>query len=138
MNSSSNREALVAGRAGYVGSFLVRRLLDTRYRVRVLNALLYAAGVGRFFGSTCSNRGLREVDNFATEEDELHSLSPYAVQATLGFKPRHTVPQSIARLISALREGLCGEVESHSLFHGKRELDAAAVLPSDRTAMERG
>jgi nucleoside-diphosphate-sugar epimerase len=37
------------------------------------------AGAGRFvFASTCSNYGLREGDNPATEEDELHPLSLYA------------------------------------------------------------
>ena len=38
-----------------------------------------AAGVGQFvFASTCSNYGLREGDDLATEEDELHPLSLYA------------------------------------------------------------
>jgi nucleoside-diphosphate-sugar epimerase len=35
------RHVLVVGGAGYIGSVLVRRLLDRGYRVRVLDALLY-------------------------------------------------------------------------------------------------
>jgi nucleoside-diphosphate-sugar epimerase len=143
---------LVAGGAGYIGSVLVPRLLESGYGVRVLDALIYAngdslsgvlerdgfnfvrgdirspstveralegvtdvvllaalvgdpvcksnpelaravnvdgalnlltaarsAGVERFvFASTCSNYGLREGDDLATEEDELHPLSLYA------------------------------------------------------------
>ena len=339
---------LVAGGAGYVGSVLVRRLLDAGYRVRVLDALLYgngealsgvledegfsfmrgdirsqaaiaqalegvtdvvllaalvgdpvckrnpelarevnvggalslleasrAAGVERFvFASTCSNYGLREGDDLATEDDELHPLSLYAetkvemernllagsadqaatvlrvatafgtsprmrfdltvsefardlalgkeldvydadtwrpychvadistaiatvleapvetvggevfnvggeegnytkrmiveaaldaldgegrvtwteggddarnyrvsfakIQAALGFKPQHSVSQAIERLIGALREGLFSDVESEPLFHGNRDLDAAAVPPPDSGEVQSG
>jgi nucleoside-diphosphate-sugar epimerase len=58
------------------------------------------------------------------------------IQAALGFKPQHSVPQAIERLIGALREGLFSDVESQALFHGNRDLDAAAVPSPDQSAAE--
>jgi len=146
------KHVLVIGGAGYVGSVLVRKLLDSGFHVRVLDALLYGneaaigeltdhscftfvhgdfcdqqvldqaldnvshvvhlaalvgdpicrkypdaarrindtgtinmidqlkgRGIGRFvFMSTCSNYGLRNTDEEATEESELNPQSLYA------------------------------------------------------------
>ena len=42
---SFNRHVLVIGGAGYIGSVLVRKLLDQGYRVRVLDNLIYNNGI---------------------------------------------------------------------------------------------
>jgi len=47
----SRRTVLVTGGAGYVGSWLVRKLLDREYRVRVLDSFLYGGhGLGEIAG----------------------------------------------------------------------------------------
>src|SRR5512133_2449517 len=57
--SSTNheRQVLVIGGAGYIGSVLVRKLLERGYRVRVLDNLLYNNG--------SSISGLAENDDFS-------------------------------------------------------------------------
>jgi nucleoside-diphosphate-sugar epimerase len=49
----ANRHVLVIGGAGYIGSVLVRKLLASGYRVRVLDALLYKneSAIVQFVGS---------------------------------------------------------------------------------------
>ncbi len=44
------------------------------------------------------------------------------ISETLGFHPRHSVPDSVARLASAIRAGMFPSVESNPLFHLNYEL----------------
>ena len=99
--SRSERTVLVVGGAGYVGNVLVRRLIHEGFAVRVLVGrvrsgrgdahsinsegakkvfgALRGRGIDRFiFTSTCSNYGLRDSSDPATEEAELAPLSLYA------------------------------------------------------------
>jgi nucleoside-diphosphate-sugar epimerase len=72
-SSESDRQVLVVGGAGYVGSALSRRLLEVGHRVRVLDALIYDNG--------SSLAGLADRDGFEFVKGDMRS--PEDVRASL-------------------------------------------------------
>jgi nucleoside-diphosphate-sugar epimerase len=72
-NRGSDRQVLVVGGAGYVGSALSRRLLEAGHRVRVLDALIYANG--------SSLAGLADRERFEFVKGDMRS--PEEVRVSL-------------------------------------------------------
>ncbi len=89
MEARSGRHVLVVGGAGYVGNVLVRRLLSTGHRVRVLDSLLFnhgssLAGVFEQPGFSFVRGDLRDPD---TVEGALDGVTDVVMLAALVGDP---------------------------------------------------
>jgi nucleoside-diphosphate-sugar epimerase len=117
---SFDRHVLVIGGAGYIGSVLVRKLLDQGYRVRVLDKLLYNNGI--------SVADLVESEEFsfingdfgnpATLEKTLEGISDVILLAALVGDPICKKYPDVARQVNlAYPKQLFGMLNGRDIRH---------------------